>query len=80
MSVSYGSSIVTSGLLTCLDAGNAKSYPGSGTAVYDISGNKNHATINGTVSYVPVLFRTRQNRLKQDPANKFGLIRIPGVE
>ena len=52
MSVSYGSSIVTTGLITCLDAANPKSYPGSGTAVYDTSGNKNHATINGTVSYV----------------------------
>jgi hypothetical protein len=52
MSLSHGPSPVTSGLIACIDAANPKSYPGSGTAVYDISGNRNHATINGTVSYV----------------------------
>ena len=52
MSNNYGPSIVTSGLLTCLDAGNTKSYPGSGTAVYDIGPGKAHGTINGTVSFV----------------------------
>jgi hypothetical protein len=30
--------IVTDGLVLCLDAGNPKSYPGSGTTWYDLSG------------------------------------------
>ena len=52
MSVSYGSQITTSGLVLCLDASNTKSYPGSGTTWYDISGSKNHATVeNGTPTW-----------------------------
>ncbi len=38
----------TSGLTLYLDAGNSSSYPGSGTAWYDLSGNNNHGTlVNG---------------------------------
>lgn len=36
MSLGHGASIVTSGLSLCLDAGNTKSYPGSGTAWTDL--------------------------------------------
>lgn len=36
----YGPKIVTNGLVLCLDAGNTKSYPGSGTVWSDLSGNK----------------------------------------
>ena len=36
MSNNYGPSIVTSGLVWCIDAGNTKSYPGSGTTIYDL--------------------------------------------
>jgi hypothetical protein len=46
MSINYNTSIITNGLITCLDAANAKSYPGSGTTWYDLSGNNNHATIH----------------------------------
>jgi hypothetical protein len=34
------------GLVCLLDAGNTQSYPGTGTAWYDISGNNRHWTIN----------------------------------
>ena len=37
--------IVTSGLVLCLDAGNPKSSPGSGTAWTDLSGNGNTGTL-----------------------------------
>jgi hypothetical protein len=48
LSVAYNSSIVTSGLGMCLDAGNPRSYPGSGTNWYDVSGNLNtNSLING---------------------------------
>lgn len=48
MSYSNGPRIVTDGLVLCLDAGNSKSYPGSGDIWYDISGNENNGTlING---------------------------------
>ena len=38
--------IITDNLVLCLDAGNTKSYPGSGDTWYDISGNGNHAEAN----------------------------------
>ena len=37
--------IVTNGLVLCLDAGNRKSYPGSGTAWTDLSGLGNNGTL-----------------------------------
>ena len=41
--------IITSGLVLNLDAGNAASYPGTGTTWTDLSGNGNNGTlINGT--------------------------------
>jgi len=44
----YGPQIVTDGLVLYLDAANNKSYPGSGTTWYDLSGNENHGTlVNG---------------------------------
>ena len=45
MGVAYNSKIVTDGLVLCLDAGNRKSYPGSGTTWTDLSGAGNAATI-----------------------------------
>ena len=41
-----GPNIVDDGLVLCLDAGNTKSYPGSGDTWYDISGKGNHAEAN----------------------------------
>ena len=49
MSIAYNSSIVTSGLACCIDAASTRSYPGTGTNVYDLSGNNFTTTmINGT--------------------------------
>ncbi len=42
---SNGPKIVTDGLVLCLDAGNSKSYPGSGTVWTDISRNGNSGTL-----------------------------------
>ena len=48
MGVLYSPKIVTDGLVFCLDAGNTKSYPGSGTTWTDLSTNGNNGTlING---------------------------------
>lgn len=41
-----GPHIVTDGLVLSLDAANTKSYPGSGTTWYDLSGNANHGRIS----------------------------------
>jgi len=41
----YSPRIVTDGLVLCLDAGNTKSYSGSGTVWNDLSGNGNSGTL-----------------------------------
>lgn len=52
MGVAYNPRIVTDGLVLALDAGNPKSYPGSGTTWTDLSGNGYDATQTGSrVSY-----------------------------
>ena len=48
MSVFGGPDIVTDGLVLHLDAANRKSYPGSGSTWYDLSGNNRNGTINGS--------------------------------
>jgi hypothetical protein len=44
-------SVVTSGLVLYLDAGNTASYPGTGTTWSDISGNSRNATIVGSPTF-----------------------------
>lgn len=48
MATNYGASISRDGLKILLDAGNVKSYPGTGTTWYDTSGNGNDFTINAS--------------------------------
>jgi len=43
--------IITDGLVLCLDAGNPKSYPGSGTTWTDLSGNGNNGTLTNGPTY-----------------------------
>lgn len=48
MGVAYNTSVIRNGLVLYLDAPNAKSYPGSGTTWFDLSGNsKNSSLANG---------------------------------
>ena len=48
MSVAAGPNIIEKGLVLCLDAGNKKSYSGSGNVLKDLSGNENNGSlING---------------------------------
>lgn len=51
MGVNYNTKINTNNLILCLDAGNTKSYPGSGTNWFDISGNNNHFTLYNSPSF-----------------------------
>jgi hypothetical protein len=46
-----GGGIVTSGLVMHLDAGNAASYPGTGTAWTDLTGNGNNGTLTNGPTY-----------------------------
>jgi len=51
MALIHSPRTVTDGLILALDAGNAKSYPGSGTSWTDLSGQGNNGTLIGTPSY-----------------------------
>ncbi len=44
--------IVTNGLIMAIDASNPRSYPGSGSAIFDLSDKGANGTINGTVPFV----------------------------
>lgn len=48
MAIAYNPKIITDGLVLCLDAANPKSYPGSGTTWFDLSGNGNNFTIDAS--------------------------------
>lgn len=54
MATNYNPSIVTSGLVLALDAGNIKSYPGSGTTWTDLSGNSNTGTLISSPTFSSV--------------------------
>lgn len=56
MSVAYNPGLVTSGLEVYLDAGNPRSYPGTGTTMNDLSGNSRHATVNGSPTFTNYYF------------------------
>jgi len=47
MTFGFGPRIPRDGLIFHVDAGNPKSYPGSGNIWYDLSGNELNVTING---------------------------------
>ena len=51
MGLGHSPSIVLNGLVLCLDAGNTKSYPGSGTTWTDLSGRSNTGTLVNTPTY-----------------------------
>jgi hypothetical protein len=51
MGVYAGPEINESGLVLCLDAGNTKSYPGSGTTWTDLSGGGNTGTLTNGPTY-----------------------------
>lgn len=54
MSISYNRSIVTSNLIACFDPGNPRTYPGSGTTIYDASGNGYTGTLTNGPTYSSV--------------------------
>ena len=47
MGLSHSPRIVTDGLVLYLDAGNSKSYPGSGTTWFNLCGSVNGTLVNG---------------------------------
>ena len=51
MAVSYNPSIVTDGLVLCLDAANPRSYPGTGSTWFDLTKNAYDLTIYGSPTF-----------------------------
>jgi hypothetical protein len=51
MALQHSPSIVTSGLVLCLDAASPRSYPGSGTNWVDVTGNGNTGTLTNGPTY-----------------------------
>ena len=81
MGIAYNPRIVTDGLVLCLDAGNSKSYPGSGTTWTDLSGNARNFTWVSSPSYtsgsIPY-FSTLGNRCTGPASNSFGIDNTSG--
>jgi len=51
MGIAYNPKVITDGLVLALDAGNTKSYPGSGATWTDLSGNGNNGSLVNGVGY-----------------------------
>ncbi len=74
MSIYGGPDIITDGLVFCLDAANTKSYPGSGSGIYDIGGNSQ----SGELINSPVFTTEINNKFFSfNGTTNSRLIRIP---
>jgi len=52
MGIFRGPNIVTDGLVLALDTASARSYPGSGTTINDLSGSNLNGTLVGNISFL----------------------------
>ena len=69
-----GPNIVRNGLQLALDAGSSRSYPGTGTTWYDLSGNKRNFTWGSTPSWNSEgFFNTVGNTATGPASNSFGI-------
>jgi len=73
MAVYAGPEVVTNGLVLALDAGNTQSYPGSGTAWTDLSGNGN----NGTLTNGPTFNSNNRGSIVFDGVNDYASLPTP---
>ena len=80
MTVYGGPDIVTDGLVLHLDAANTKSYPGSGSTWYDLSGNNRHfqfsAVPSSTDKYIQ--FDNAVTTAAGPASNSFGITNTSG--
>jgi len=70
MALAHSPKIVTDGLVLCLDAADPKSYPGSGTAWTDRSGN----SYNGTLVNGPTFDSANGGSIDFDGTNDYGSV------
>jgi hypothetical protein len=69
MALHHSPRIVTNGLVLCLDAGNRKSYSGSGNVWRDLAGSN-----NGTLTNSPTFSSANGGSIAFDGANDFVII------
>jgi hypothetical protein len=74
MAYQNGPKIVTDGLVLCLDAGNPKSYSGSGMVWTDLSGNN-----NGTLTNGPTYSSANGGSIVLDGTDDYALITNPSI-
>lgn len=77
MSRAHGPKIVRDGLVLHLDAANVKSYPGTGTDWFDLSGNGNDATLVNVPEFSANKFvfdGSTQNATVPNPLNQSTLL------
>lgn len=67
---------VTNGLVLYWDAGNLDSYPGTGTTIYDLSGNGNNGTLYNGVGYN----QTNGGVLTFDGVDDYGISYNPNLQ
>lgn len=72
----YGPRIPTDNLFAYVDAANNKSYPGTGTTWYDLSGNNHNFTLGSSVTHVPTIGKGVFNL----PENSTGYIRNTTID
>lgn len=73
MALIHSLRVVTNGLALCLDAANVRSYPGSGTSWFDLSGNGR----TGTLTNGPTFNSDNLGNIDFDGVNDF--VSIPNI-
>jgi hypothetical protein len=79
MATIYSPNVVTNGLQLCLDARNVRSYPGTGTSWYDLSGNGRTFTWTSSPSWDSSGFFNTTGKVATGPAsNAIGINNATG--
>lgn len=71
MAIRYNPSGLSDNLKLCIDAGNVKSYPGSGTSITDLCTSTVGSLVNG-----PTYSSTNSGNLVFDGINDYGVVNI----
>jgi len=81
MAFHHSPKIVTTDLVMCLDSANSKSYPGSGSTWYDLSGNGNNGTLtNGAVIQNGLLSLDGIGETDGDPTGAYVSVSEPATK
>jgi hypothetical protein len=70
-----GPNIITDGLVLALDAASPRSYPGSGTTWYDLSGNGNSTTLYNSPTYT----NNNVHTFNFDESNDYAKVNNTGI-